>query len=104
MSVPHPVVRLLGILIGLFALALAAFGAGGLARLVSDRVRGAGSGESRLSALVKGAALVVGAAMIPVVGWLFVAPVLVMLCLGAGLRSLRPNRPVRVPSVSTEAA
>ena len=94
-------------IISLFA-AFAAIGAGGLAMLVSDRIDGMEPGMSRFAALLKGAAFIVGAGMLPVFGWFAYAPVVALISFGAGVQAVwrrRARQAVSVPvPTSTEAA
>ena len=105
---PNPIAKLAGWgIISLFA-AVAAIGAGGLAMLVSDRIDGMEPGMSRFAALLKGAAFVVGAGLLPVLGWFAYAPVVATISYGAGVQAIwrrRARRPVQVTApTSTEVA
>jgi hypothetical protein len=80
-------------LLGLFA--LGALGSGGVALLVSVRMRGVDSSLSPLASLSRGAGVLVLAGQVPLIGWFLIIPVLVLLSLGLGANGLRPRRATR---------
>lgn len=86
-QIPNPLSRVIGALILMSELIIAAAGSGGMARLVAERVRKDSQVDAPLVAISLGSLFVVGAALLPVVGWLFLGPVLVLSSLGAGFRS-----------------
>lgn len=89
---PAPVAKLVGWLIMLTLLSLAALGASGLSLVLGGRVRDNEPHLSTYAALMRGAALVVVPGLLPVLGWFLVAPVVLLLGVGAGTRALRPIR------------
>jgi hypothetical protein len=101
-QVPHPVVRVLGLLVMLLVLMLAAAGSGGLAQLAGKRILTASADRTQLSAITLGGVLVVGVASLPLAGWLILAPMLLLCSLGAGVRAFRPAKRA-VPSAVPEA-
>lgn len=86
-QVPSPVFRVIGALIVMSVLIIAAAGSGGLAKLVSQRVASASKLETPLASVSVGSVLVVGASLLPVVGWLILAPLFTLCALGAGFRT-----------------
>ncbi|MBS1715990.1 MAG: hypothetical protein JST30_16810 [Armatimonadetes bacterium] len=102
-QIPNPVTRTLGVLVYLVFVLVACAGSGGLARLVASRIDARNSSEAPLWAVAVGAALVVGSSLLPVVGWALLAPLILVVSLGAGLRSGRKDR-APVPIVGAEAS
>jgi hypothetical protein len=86
-QVPSPVFRVIGGLIVISVLVLAAAGSGGLAKLVAQRVAQSSKLDTTLTSVSVGSFLIVGAALLPVIGWLFLAPVFTLCALGAGFRT-----------------
>lgn len=90
-ALPAPVAKFLGLVVWLILLAFAAFGSGGLARLVGQRVQTTGGASTFYGGYVRGASLVVLACHIPLVGWFLFAPLLLVCSLGMATRSLFGN-------------
>ncbi|MBX3111412.1 MAG: hypothetical protein KF857_05320 [Fimbriimonadaceae bacterium] len=86
-SLPLPLVKALGFVVFGAVLCLSFLGMAGLTRLAARQVKGAGGPDQPFAGYLRGAALVVGAASIPFVGWLLFAPVLLVVGVGAGLRA-----------------
>ena len=85
---PNGLLKLIGWILFLGLLALSALGGGGLALLVSGRIRGAEPRLSVLGALGRGAGLVVAAGLVPVLGWLLIMPLAMIATLGAGVQAV----------------
>ncbi len=84
-----PMLKLLG-LIGLLSILLVGvFGAGGIAKVIGKRISSYSPETNSFSAYSKGAALMVGSCFVPILGWLFVAPLFLFASLGAGWSGLR---------------
>ena len=94
---PGPV-KMIGFVGLAWILAIAAVGGAGIAATLEDRMDGI-AGFARTS---RAAAILVGAANLPVLGWFVFAPILLAVSTGAGVRALlRPERP---PIVVGDAA
>ena len=77
---------------GLFLLAalwfVSAVGASGLVRLAAERIAGMEDVPTGFGALAKGAGIIVLAAMVPILGWLAITPLLLLVSFGAGLQAV----------------
>lgn len=100
-QVAHPLVRLLGVFVSLVLVLVAAAGSGGFARLVGDRLRARG-GLSEAGGIIGGSVMVIGTSLLPLAGWFLLAPLILVISLGAGFRTLPSKRPVALPQ-SAEA-
>lgn len=95
---PIPLIKFVG-LAGLFTLiAISALGGAGLCLHLNERIRSMEPGLSDYAGLTRAAMLVVVASFFPFVGWFFIAPILFLVCLGAGTSVLmtRVAAPVEV--------
>jgi len=88
LSLPLTGLKFLGTAVLLLLLSLAAFGSGGLARLVGQRVQTTGGASTFYGGYVKGATLVVLTCHLPVLGWFLLTPVVLICSIGAGVRGL----------------
>jgi len=98
LNLPWPAAKTLGFVALCCVLALSAVGSGGLAKLVSERLRHAGGADRPYQALSKSAMLIVMVSILPVFGWFFLAPITFCLSLGAGVLSLLGKSVVNVPA------
>ncbi len=89
LNVPNGLLKLIGwvLLVGL--LTCACLGSAGLSLLAADRIRERDKRTRPIAALRLGAAVLVCAGFLPVVGWLFLFPVSLIASVGAGLIALR---------------
>jgi hypothetical protein len=94
LSQANGLVKLIGMSLFLGLAGTAALGAGGLALLVADRIRGLDPRLSPFAALGRGAALMVLAGLVPLLGWFLVTGTAFLVSLGAGLAVLRLRREV----------
>jgi len=92
-ALPLPIFKVAGVGVYLLLLSLAAFGSGGLARLVGQRVQTTGGASTFYGGYVKGATLVVLTCHLPILGWFLLAPVILICSLGAGIKGLVRGRP-----------
>lgn len=98
-SLPNPFTKLLGTIMLASYLALVAIGVSGISKLAAERLRDLKGGTSNLfDSYAKAALYIVMAAMLPVLGWFILAPMLILFGGGAGLKAIL--KPVR----STEVA
>jgi hypothetical protein len=97
LSLPSPLVKLLGWvgLLGLMALSFA--GTAGLVALAGERVQDMDRGMSGYAALSRGAAFVVLPAVMPILGWFLYAPAVFCVGVGAGIQAVRARKAVEVP-------
>jgi len=91
-SLPLPLVKLAGLTVFGLIICLAILGGGGLTKLVARQVKGAGGPSEAFAGYLRGAALLVGTCSLPLIGWLVLAPVVLVLGAGAGLRSFVRSR------------
>lgn len=87
-SLPLPVLKLLGLFGYTMTLGLAAVGSAGLARLLANRIMRHDPEVSAYSALTRGAGLLVAASAFPVLGFFIIAPLVIILSIGAGAIAL----------------
>ncbi|MBW3623862.1 MAG: hypothetical protein KY468_10695 [Armatimonadetes bacterium] len=88
MNQANGALKLAGIALLLGLLAVSALGGGGLATIMAERVRRQDGGLSPFAALGRGAALLVIVANIPFFGWFLLLPVMTVVSLGLGIRTL----------------
>jgi hypothetical protein len=95
--------KALGLLLLGFLGVLASFGSAGIARIIAmraqERMEGLEYGGERVSLpnMKIGAGLLIGASMLPIVGWFFFFPVLFFLSVGVGIQALRKPKPSQAP-------
>lgn len=99
---PNGLGKLIGYVLLLGLLSVAVLGSAGLAWLTGKRVIRLNPAHSTLGATGRGAALLIAAGFLPVLGWFGFFPILALLSLGAGTRAL--FRRVRVAPVVEKAA
>lgn len=102
LNAPSAPLKGLGWLAALALLATVALGLAGIAGLAGDRLRNLDPVLSAYGAQTRGAAFVIGGAMLPILGWFLVAPVLLIVGLGAGFAALpsRSRAPVGLEATS----
>ena len=85
---PFPLVKLVALVVLLAVLALASFGLAGICQAASRRIMDLDPATAPYPALVRGSACVVGATLLPILGWLLYGPLLLIASLGAGWKAL----------------
>jgi hypothetical protein len=85
---PAPPVKLAGWLAVLFLLGVAAIGTSGISREAGRRIQAMDPGMAAYPAFVRGSAYVVGATILPILGWFALAPLLLIASLGAGWKAV----------------
>lgn len=85
---PIPGVKLLGTFLMLGLLSVAALGGGGLAQLIGERMRPMDPSLSAYGAVGRGAAIIVVAGLLPLIGWWVFTPIVLAISLGAGVSAL----------------
>lgn len=89
LSLPLPLVKLSGWTLTLGLLAMAAIGTAGIAQAAGNRLRALDPEVGHYPSMAKGAAYVIGATLLPILGWFFFGPLLLLGSLGAGYKALR---------------
>jgi hypothetical protein len=84
LSLPLPLIKMAGWVITLGWMSLAAIGASGLAQAAGRRIQDLDSSIGAYGSLCRGAAYVVGAGILPVLGWFAFGPLLILASIGAG--------------------
>ncbi|MBS1716981.1 MAG: hypothetical protein JSS72_04530 [Armatimonadetes bacterium] len=82
-----PLLVLFGLLLTSVVLAIAVIGLSGTARLIATRLRSMDNAMSEYGSLSRASAILFASALMPFVGWFIVAPLLLCMGLGAGLKS-----------------
>jgi hypothetical protein len=67
-------------------------GSAGLARLIGERIRQAKGGDNEFVLLSMATGVIVVACGVPIFGWFFLFPILLLTGLGAGITSLGRRR------------
>jgi len=88
LGAPLPLGKLLGWIVLLWLLSIAAVGLAGVARLVAERIQSMDPLMAAYPAYIRAAAFLVGACLLPALGWFVVAPMLLAASLGAGWRAV----------------
>jgi hypothetical protein len=101
LNLPDAFMKLLGFLVLMVILLMGILGGGGLARWASVKVKENDGSATEYGALAKGAGLAVGACLMPVFGWFFLAPFLLISCVGASLASMIRRQPTAAPAAPT---
>jgi hypothetical protein len=97
---PNGLVRLIGWSLIYGALSISLVGASGLAILIGGRIQRMDGRMSAFSGLMRGAALIVLAGLLPLLGWFLFTPLILMFSLGAGLQAtFYKGRPAAVPAL-----
>ena len=91
---PNGLLKLVGWVLFLGLMLVITLGAGGLALLVSDRIRAVEPRLSPFFTMLCGAGLIVLSGMVPLLGWFILTPAAVVTSLGMGVRTLRQRYPV----------
>ncbi len=91
-SLPVPLLKAVGILFLLFVMMLSLLGASGIAWLMAARWRTWDPNVSPLTAYSRSAMLLVGACLLPFVGWFLVAPLVLIIGIGLGTSALMNRR------------
>src|SRR4030042_1972984 len=90
---PGGVTQVLAWVVMVAALAVSGLGTAGLVRLMADRIRSrGGTGWSEVGAFVRSSLVLELAAVLPIVGWFVILPLVVLGSFGASLHALR--RPI----------
>ncbi len=86
-SAPNPVIKLVGWLVALVILLMAALGLAGIALNAGERMRRMAPETSHFAAFSRGAAFMIAGCILPIVGWLAFGPLLFLASIGAGVKS-----------------
>lgn len=103
LSLPLPIAKILGALVLVTPFAPALIGAGGLCRLIAERIR-----ETHESTMYRSIALaavgITAILLFPFVGWFVTFPLLLIWTVGAGMSSLFATKPAIAPAAEPEIA
>ena len=95
-QIPNGLFKLLGTIMLAAYFALVAVGISGIAKLAAERMQSLKQGQSNLfDSFAKASMYLVLAAMLPVLGWFLLAPLLVLFGGGAGLIAILKPAPSR---------
>lgn len=88
LNIPNPAAKMIGMmgLMGLVSLSM--FGMSGLCMILAGRIRAMEPGISVYASLTKAATVIVIASFLPVLGWFFVAPLLLIVSMGVGIQAV----------------
>ncbi|HEX8237138.1 MAG TPA: hypothetical protein VF600_14365 [Abditibacteriaceae bacterium] len=96
---PNGILKLAGWALLLGVLGLSALGASGLALLLGNCVQRSEPTMSDFGALLRGAGLLIAAALVPLLGWFFIVPLTIIMSAGAGWCALRGRVPAKNQAV-----
>lgn len=99
MALPLPLGKVIGAVLFMFLFMVSFLGTAGICHIAARRVTDGYPGLAPFAALSRSAAILVTASMLPVIGWFFVAPLIIFVSLGAGTRSLLRRKSVLAPPV-----
>jgi len=88
LAAPLPLVKFGGWVVILALLACASVGLSGIAQSAGRRIQDLDPTMAAYPAMVRGAAYVVGATILPILGWFAFGPLLLLASIGAGSRAL----------------
>lgn len=91
-SIAVPGAKLTGLLGFCALLMMALIGASGIAWMMADRLRAWEPKLTRPEAFFRSTMILVGACMLPVVGWFFFAPIILFISVGTGLTACAGHR------------
>ena len=87
-AAPAPPLKLLGFAMMLALVCISFVGSSGLARIAGDRIGSQAPDLPGYAQLSRGAGYVVLPALLPLIGWFFVGPIILLMGLGAGWGAL----------------
>lgn len=93
LKLPVPGLHFLAVVVLLGGLTVAVLGGAGLSASLGRRYRRARNRSADAADPLRGALLLEGAALLPLVGWFVVVPVALLLTLGAGIQGAIARRP-----------
>lgn len=85
---PVPIIKLVGLISFFMLIVIAGIGAAALSTIVADRMVKKDPRIQHNHALGRAAALIIAACVMPVIGWFVLAPILLLVCTGAGATAL----------------
>ncbi len=83
-----PLTRVFSFVTMMSALSIGMMGAGGLAKVLGNRISPLDPNISTFKNMARGAGLMVVLTLVPLVGWFFFTPLMIIMSLGAGFMSL----------------
>ena len=106
MAMPFGLAKFLGWILLAVSLALSSIGSAGIAAHLGERMKHAGNNYTPLSAFIRGAVALELAAFFPIIGWLFVWPLMLITAFGAtgfALLNWLPREKTQIISAVTSA-
>lgn len=106
MAMPFGPAKFLGWILLAVSLALSSIGSAGIAAHLGERMKHAGNNYTPLSAFIRGAVVLELAAFFPIIGWLFVWPLMLITVFGAtgfALLNWLPREKTQITSAVTSA-
>jgi hypothetical protein len=85
-------------------LTLASIGLAGASEIAGERIQSRDPDMASYPAFVRGAAYLIGGAMLPILGWFAFGPLLLAAAVGAGSKSVFRGPPAREAAEAAEAA
>ena len=107
LALPFGPAKLLGWILLATSLALSSIGSAGIAAHLGQRIQQTGDHYTAFSAFLRGAVILELAAFFPIIGWLFLWPLLLITAFGASgfaLLNWMPREQPQIPSTTTSAS
>jgi hypothetical protein len=101
MALPFGPAKLIGWILLAVSLALSSIGSAGIAAHLAERIKHTGTTLTPLSGFIRGAVILELAAFFPIVGWLFVWPLMLITAFGATGFALLNWMPREKPQLSS---
>jgi hypothetical protein len=102
LTVPNPLIKLVGWLLLLGIFSVAALGMSGVAMMAGERLQKLAPETNNFAAFSKGATVLILGCILPIVGWFAFAPALYLTAIGAGVKALRTRVVEQPPMVNAE--
>lgn len=106
MAMPFGPAKFLGWILLAVSLALSSIGSAGIAAHLGERMKHAGNDYTPLGAFIRGAVVLELAVFFPIIGWLFVWPLILITAVGAtgfALLNWLPREKTQITSAATSA-
>jgi len=98
LNIPNPIVKFAGAVVLVLVMSWMTLGTAGIVQVAAKRLKELDPSMSHYATISRGAMFVVLPGFVPILGWIGIAPVLLVLGLGAGMKAILHRSPVQVPT------
>ena len=103
LNLPNPAVKTLGFVLLCAVLCFAGTGTAGIMHLIAGRIISAGGSEKGYGAMTRAGLIIVGSMLMPIFGWFFLAPLALIMGMGAAMTTLITRTvPALEPATTSE--